>query len=200
MAHFPPALDATLTDEYWDAHYPDVLRRHAEFHFTPLAIADEAMAYLTAPRPPAHIVDIGAGAGKFCVSAALRHPRARLVGVELRRALVLEAHRWIVGYGLDNCRVREVDAAACDLTGYTGAYLFNPFYEHLDPDSRIDDSLLAGREHFDHACGSLQQRLRSCGRGFRLVTYFSHGGEVPEDAYDCVAAHHDDKLRFWVRK
>lgn len=189
------------TDEAWADRYPPHLAAAAEFHFAPLEIAHAASDWLAegaraAGKP---IVDLGAGAGKFCLAAAARHSDVEWVGAEIRPALVAEARRLQAGFGLLNCRFAEADITSSDLTPYAGAFLFNPFYEQLDASAdELGDGLPRGRDAYRRACAALRQNLALLGGRFRLATYYCHGPEVPT-GWGQVWVPALDRLAGWTR-
>jgi 2-polyprenyl-3-methyl-5-hydroxy-6-metoxy-1,4-benzoquinol methylase len=69
-------LNIDVSDESFNEIYPESIRKFCGRHWTPVAVAKMAAAYL-ADQPGARILDIGSGAGKFC-----------MVGVFVRRRLV----------------------------------------------------------------------------------------------------------------
>lgn len=198
----PPPPPLPPTDAAWDARYPPALRAAAAYHFAPLAVAHAAADWLAAHaratgRP---VADLGAGAGKFCLAAAARHPDVAWVGLEIRPALLAEAERWRAGFGLANARFAEADVTAHDLAPYAGAFCFNPLYERLDASAtELGGGVPRGREAYREACAGLRQNLGRRGRpGFRLAAYYCHGPEVPAGwTLDWAPGH--DRLAGWVR-
>ena len=172
----PPA------DAAWDARYPPALCAAAAFHFAPLAITHAASDWLAARARATGlpVADLGAGAGKFCVAAAARHPNVRWVGLEIRPALLAEAERWRSGYALGNLSFRDANITTHPLDGYAGAFCFNPFYERLDASAtELGDGVSRGRAAYREACTGLRQNLSSTPPGFRLAAYYCHGPELP---------------------
>ena len=196
MPSFQPLTQRDIDDQSWDTRYPSDLQQAAEFHFAPLSIVEHAAAWL-ADTEAASILDIGAGAGKFCVRAAELHPHAQWVGVELRARLVREAQRWIDAMGLDNCQVYQGEATESSLAGFTGVFIYNPFYEATDPKLALDAELVGGHDSYAERCVALRQNLSHVPRGFRLVSYFCYGPELP-DTLQRVWEAADGKLIGWV--
>src|SRR5258708_7840111 len=79
------------SDGAFDAVYDDGIRALSEQHWTPVAVAERA-ARLLALAGARRILDVGAGAGKFCIVGALC-TGAEFVGVERREGLVRVARR-----------------------------------------------------------------------------------------------------------
>jgi type I restriction-modification system DNA methylase subunit len=59
-----------LIDEDFDLIFPLEIRRKSATHFTPIKIAKAAAEFL-ATEPGIRILDVGSGAGKFCIVGAL---------------------------------------------------------------------------------------------------------------------------------
>src|SRR5262252_4157790 len=78
-----------VDDSLFDRIYPDHVQRLSRLHFTPVSVALRAAEWLS-PDPGRRVLDAGAGAGKFCMVAALSHP-GRWHGVEIDPALVAVA-------------------------------------------------------------------------------------------------------------
>src|SRR4051812_11127922 len=78
------------SDSQFHHLYPVSIQQLAKKHWTPLAIAEKATRFLVS-KDDVKILDIGSGAGKFCLSAAYYKPRALYYGVEQRKDLVAHA-------------------------------------------------------------------------------------------------------------
>src|SRR6478735_8445679 len=90
------------TDEEFNAIYPRHIRKLAKKHWTPIAVARTAALFLAKKRG-AKILDIGSGAGKFCmVGAAVT--RAHFTGVEQRSELFEISQQLSASYRLKNTR------------------------------------------------------------------------------------------------
>src|SRR5262249_1100007 len=76
-------------DQWFDRFLPDDRRAVSRRFWTPLIVATRAAEWLDDLKVRT-IVDIGSGAGKFCVVAALAGP-GRFIGLEQRSRLVAAA-------------------------------------------------------------------------------------------------------------
>ncbi len=142
------------------------------------------------------MVDLGSGAGKFCLVAALLHPEVDWVGLERRAVLVREAERWRAAFGITNCHFEKTDAAAAPLGRFAGAYAFNPFFEHVDTGGRIADDTEFSVAAYRGSCAALRQNLAATPPGFRVVSYFCHGREIPT-RFERIWEAEDGKLVGW---
>ena len=75
------------SDNRFNRLFPEPVRLLAARHWTPLAVARKAASFLAADKGK-RILDIGSGAGKFCLAAAYFTPDADFFGIEHRNDLV----------------------------------------------------------------------------------------------------------------
>lgn len=74
-------------DEKFNKLYPTHIQKLADKHFTPLLVAKYAGEFLV-PENGAKVLDIGSGAGKFCLAASHYQPEGLFYGIEQRRDLL----------------------------------------------------------------------------------------------------------------
>jgi len=67
--------------------YPLSIQQLDKVHWSPLTVIYKSVQFL-ANRKDAKILDIGSGAGKFCLAGAYYKPNAAFYGVEQRQYLV----------------------------------------------------------------------------------------------------------------
>ncbi|MCX5741365.1 MAG: methyltransferase domain-containing protein, partial [Proteobacteria bacterium] len=96
-------------DVLFDDHLPSAVRPTAAIQFTPAQVVRQA-ARLLAPDPGARVLDVGAGAGKFCLIAANTVPTATFVGVERRADLVAVAQQLAIRLAIGNATFVVGDA------------------------------------------------------------------------------------------
>lgn len=126
------------------------------------------------------VVDIGSGAGKFCVAAALSG-RCHFTGLEQRPRLV-EAARALA-------RLFQVDERTSFVEGVLGEtqlpvadayYLYNPFDENLlGEGEQIDTEVEHSTERFARDVAHVKQLLGSARVGTYVITYNGYGGLLP---------------------
>lgn len=189
-----------IPDEVFDAFLPPHIRRLSARHWTPVDVAVRAVELLVV-RGGMKILDIGSGAGKFCLVGALCSD-AIFVGVEQRPHLVeLAAHlqRWL---RIDRARFIHGNVAWMDWREYDGFYFFNPFFENVsDGLTHIDDTIeLSARRRLEYIMATYA-RLLEARPGARVVTYHGFGGIMP----NCYRKVHEepagtDVLELWVRQ
>ena len=200
------------TDKSFNALLPDYLKAIAGIQFTPVDVALKAAEFL-AVKSGSKVLDIGSGAGKFCLIGASRFPSSDFVGVEQRKDLYECSVQLAAKLGLNNVNFILSDIKKHNLQLYNGFYFYNSFHENLVY-GNVNNLDYSGHEEsvFDSDGGeedfstdryisysdNLRSQLRRCKTGSRLVTYHSVGLEVPEN-YKLVEQHFESKLSFWIK-
>ena len=174
---------AEVTDQALDALFPHELARVSAQHFTPVEVARRASEWL-APHASSRVLDVGAGAGRFCLVGAL-HTDGNFTGVEQRAALVAVAREVAREHSVARVTFVQGDIRDVDYGAFDGFYVFNPFAEHyLPPDERIDDAVEWSQARFDADIAFLEARLAERPAGTRVVTWNGFGGHL--EHYACA--------------
>jgi len=164
-------------DRAFDRFLPDSLRIISVQYWTPLVVAKRAAEWFDDLNVRT-VVDIGSGAGKFCVAAALAG-HCRFTGLEQRPRLVDSARALARLFDVDD-RVRFVEGALGTIaTPVADAYyLYNPFGEYLfSPHDETNGERRDARYARDVA--AVQDLLRRARFGTCVLTYNGFGGHVP---------------------
>lgn len=194
----PPDSDV---DEAFDRVYPSSVRYRSYVHWTPVGIA-RRVARLLVTSVGTRVLDVGAGAGKFCIVGALATP-GRFHGVEQVPHLVEVARHAADRYGVRQ-RARFVlgDIRSVDWRDFDAFYLYNPFFEYLGwmaggTDHAISIAPCARRELIAFTTAQLERAAT----GTRVATYYGFGGEMPR-AYRCVLREGSgsDVVAVWVKE
>jgi predicted RNA methylase len=163
----------------FDRLLPDDLRVVSSQYWTPLAVAKRAAAWIDDLKIRT-VVDIGSGAGKFCVAAALVG-RCRFTGLEQRPSLVASARALVSVFDLHD-RVSFVEGALGVVTtpNADAYYLYNPFGQYsfgshhdVDTSAEFSDARLA------QDVAAVEHLLRRAATGTYVLTYNGFGGRVP---------------------
>lgn len=189
----------TLPDErLFDRFLTYDLRIVSCQHWTPLAVAMRVAEWLNQLEVKT-VVDIGSGAGKFCVATALA-TQCNFVGVEQRPRLVHAAGELAEIFGVDD-RVRFIhgtlsQGAVPEADAY---YLYNPFGENLfGSEDWLDGDVELNKERYERDIALMEALLERAPIGTYLIKYNGFGGLVPS-SYD--ALHTDlclpNLLRLW---
>jgi predicted O-methyltransferase YrrM len=168
------------TEASFDRFLPERSRSPSVRHWTPLVAAMQCAEWLDELGAET-IVDLGSGAGKFCVVAALAGHAPRITGIEQRG--------WLVSGARELARVFDVQDRVHFLHGALGAvtiaeadayYLYNPFGENLfGPDDRVDDDVELSEARHDRDVAIVEDLLRRVRVGTLVVKYNGFGGQMP---------------------
>lgn len=188
-------------DVSFDAGYSAGVACASKRFWTPVSVAETAARWLVEGRGSGPVLDIGSGAGKFCVVGALS-TQGVFQGIEQRRWLVRAANAAADRAGVADrvhfrCGVLEEDF----LLQFSAFYLFNPFGENLyDREYWLDASVELSARRFMRDVTIVERALARTALGARVVTYHGFGGEMP-DGFTLVrsAPAGTDHLRLWVR-
>lgn len=170
-------------------------------YWTPLRVVKRAAEWLDEVNAR-HVVDIGSGAGKFCVATAMLS-RALFTGLEQNRSLVGSARALAKVFGVDG-RVTFVHGVfgAIATPAADAYYLYNPFGNYWF-DSRRDTEphSVCTAERRLQEVASVERFIETVPRGTHLLTYHGFGGRMPR----CCRLIHVDLtlpggLRLWRKE
>lgn len=185
-----------VEDEEFNSIYPENVRKHSLVHWTPLHVAKIAAQYLAA-KPDAKVLDIGSGAGKFCmVGSALT--KGFFTGIEQRENLVEVSRKISKYYKLKNVEFIHSNIIRVPFSGFDSFYFYNPFYENMDAFGSIDYSVKLNTKYYSLYSEYVKMELSKTPAGTRLVTYHSALKEVPS-SFQLQATACDDCLIFWKK-
>jgi SAM-dependent methyltransferase len=188
------------SDESFDEQLPLGLQLKSSTYFTPIDVAQHA-ARLLAPEPGTRVLDIGAGAGKFCLVGAREIPGATFEGVEWRGHLVRLARRLAAELQLANARFIHADAIDLDWSAYDAFYLYNPFAEQLfESGFMLDHTIPSDPQNFVLYVSAVRQRLALARVGTRVVTYHGYGAPAPM-GYELARKDNagSDCVELWIK-
>ena len=146
-------------------------------------------SYQKCTGPRSQILDVGSGAGEFCIVGALS-TEAQFIGVERRQALAEYSRSWVNQHGIPRVSIIEGDACNLDWEPFDGIYLFNPFYENV-----------VNQDRFHTCVRRTQEKLRELRPGTRVVTYHGFGGEPPH-GYRLIRVERfrEGSLQLWIKQ
>ncbi|MFT4762283.1 MAG: cyclopropane fatty-acyl-phospholipid synthase-like methyltransferase [Paraglaciecola sp.] len=183
--------------EFDNTLYPKLINNLSATHFTPIDIAIKAAQYLV-DVPGVKVLDIGSGAGKFCMIGAAR-TEGHFTGIEQRLGLHQLAKQISKKCSLTNIEFIHANITAVDFSQYQAFYFYNSFFENIAPIDKIDNTIVLKRELYQTYTTYVKCQLKSMPIGTRLVTYFSSYDEVPE-SYKMVSRIKLEKLTLWEKK
>lgn len=188
-------------DRSFDRFLPEPLRLVSPEYWTPLVVVKRAADWLEDVGIRT-LVDIGSGAGKFCVAGAL-FGTCRFIGLERYSPLVTSAIALADLFDL-NDRVSFVAGALGAVPTPVGDayYFFNPFGDYwLGPDYSPEVDADAAETRYADDIAVAEDLLRSVPAGTWILTYNGFGGRMPA-SYELVRV--DRKLgcvlRLWRKR
>ena len=188
-----------VDDAYFDRIYPDWAKKSSRLHWTPVSVAVRAVKFLTLNQPEARILDVGAGAGKFCLIGS-SISKARFEGVEQRSHLVALSQNLIHQYQLPRIHFIFGDLRELDWAKYDAIYLYNPFEEHRSQKESIDSTIRLERTRFAEYVNIAYFQLAKMPVGTRVMTYHGFGGAVPPTYRSVLREYYfQGPLECWVK-
>lgn len=187
---------ARPTDRLFDRCLAPDVREVSSRYWTPLVVALHVADWIREAGIET-VVDVGSGAGKLCVAAALAGT-ARFVGIEQRERLVVAARALARDLGVAD-RVSFVHGTFGEVPvpEANAYYLYNPFGENrFEESERIDSDVELGESRFRRDVGAVERMLREAPVGTCLFTYNGFGGRMPAD-YEEVRS--EDRLPLTLR-
>ena len=188
---------AVIDDLAFDERLPAPLRIKSAMHFTPVDVGQRAARLLAPNRGAARVLDVGAGAGKFCLAAARARPASVFVGVELRCDLVQLACRLARELRIDNVEFVHGDAFDLDWSQFDAFYMFNPFAEQMfESGFVIDRAIELTPDKYATYVAAAVDHLSDTRIGTRVVTYHGFGADPPA-GFQLVTGSFE--LELWIK-
>lgn len=185
-----------LEDSTFDTIFPRSWKALCEIHFTPVKVAKRAARYLV-DSSRTKVLDIGSGAGKFCMIGAAC-TEGFFIGVEQRPHLHQVAKRISRQHGLNSTCFIHSNIIHIDFNPFDSFFIFNPFFENKLPGNPMDATVRLSRElYFDYS-QYVKIQLDKMPPNTKLATYYSYGDEIPE-SYRLKKRSGIDKLLFWQK-
>jgi predicted O-methyltransferase YrrM len=202
VRHVAEALRARMcpSERSFDRFLPRELRRVSRQHWTPLVVALRVAEWLEDVAAE-NVVDIGSGAGKFCVATALAS-RCDFTGIEQRPRLVEAARALARIFGVDD-RVRFIhgNLRECSIPDADAYYLYNPFLENLlEPGEHLDDDVEFSDARYMRDIAFVEELLARARVGTYVIKYNGFGGRMPS-TYDEFRVDREmpNVLRMWQK-
>jgi hypothetical protein len=189
--------DLLKDDRSFNKLYPPHIRAKAAAHWTPLEIARYAAAFL-APENDVHVLDIGSGAGKFCLAGANQQPNAMFYGIEQRKELIEYASRCNETLKLHNVCFLHGNFTQLDFRQFDHFYFYNSFYENLEGTDKIDNTLEYSLSLYNYYNRYLFNQLDQKPKVTRIATFHSLEGEIPPGYYT-VTTYAEGLLKCWIK-
>jgi hypothetical protein len=197
----PRGIEERLSsDAAFDRVYDARIGALSAEHWTPVAVAARAARLLTYAGAT-RILDIGSGAGKFCIVGALC-TGAQFVGVERRHWLLGIAGQAAAEMGATRATFVHSNIDEFSFAEFDGFYLFNPFYEQISKNVElIDDDLERSSRALRYLVKKVEEKLRDAKPPVVVVTYNGFGGRMPVGyRYLGDEPAGSDRLQMWIKR
>lgn len=186
------------TDYAFDRFLPHELRLVSRQYWTPILVARRVADWLD-DLGVQTVVDIGSGAGKFCIAAALAGS-CYYTGLEQRPGLVTVARALARLYEVDD-RVHFIEGSLGDIAPPVADayYLYNPFGENLyGTTDHLDETVELSATRYARDVAIVEDLLDRAEFGTCVLTYNGFGGRMPHDYEQIrVDRHLPSVLRMW---
>jgi hypothetical protein len=186
-----------VDDAAFDSLYPGHIGTKSSRHWTPLTVAGKAAEFLA--DAGSRVLDIGSGAGKFCLAAAHYFPETFFYGVEQRYELVTYAEDAKTWLHLPNAHFIYANMTRINFKEFDHFYFYNSFYENVDSEDCIDNTIDTSYSLYDYYTQYLRAALDQRPAGTRLVTYHSAEEEIPS-SYFLADVSYDTLLKMWIKR
>lgn len=165
------------SDALFNTIFPPDLLNTLLNHLTPVHVAIAAAAFLT-EGGNSNIVDIGSGPGKFClIGACTTH--AKFTGIERREELSAIAQKLASKYQVDQACFIEENISNINLSEFDGFYIFNPFYENLEIEARMDQQYQYSYKLYQKYTEYVKQQLAEMPLGTKVAAFHGFHNEIP---------------------
>lgn len=186
----------SVSDEEFDAIFPEEVRDFSNRHYTSVYISQRAAEFL-AIKEDIQILDIGSGTGKFCIVGAVC-TNAHYTGVEYRKYQSEIAKECADRYAITNVSFVHANILDINFEEFDAFYIFNPFLENIDASARMDQLIDAKESDYEVFKKYVHDQLDKKKIGTRLATYWTALNQVPE-SYELKKSILGDTLRFWEK-
>lgn len=187
-----------VRDTHFDRVYPKNVQNVSAHFWTPVSIALTSAEWLRVAGCRS-LLDVGSGAGKFCIVTRLAGDCAT-EGIEQRSALVLAARDAAARYQADvhfeHGTIEQVDPSRFD-----AFYFYNPFGENqYDSADRFDETVELSNARCMRDLALVEGWLDRARCGTTVLTFHGFGGRMP-DTYALVRSQTSQggALRLWTK-
>lgn len=186
-------------DKNFDRFLQSDARAFSKIYWTPIAVARRA-AELLVDHPKTRVLDVGSGAGKFCLIGALTS-KGHFTGIEKNKNLVTMAKTLAQRCGLSQVSFICDDALEADWRQWNAYYLFNPFAAAFESSTKsIHAHAIAGDRHAEMV-NLAMDKLGQAPSGTKAATYWGMGGHLPPSwAHEYSEPFGSGSLDLWVKR
>ena len=189
-------LNIEVSDDDFNSIYPEKIKVLASKNWTPISVAKSASEFL-AEKPGTKVLDIGSGAGKFCLIGAAC-TKGHFTGIEQRFHLVQLSNALSSSYNIQNINFKHANVVSLKFTDYQSFYFYNSFFENIDKVNRIDDTVTLDLDLYHLYSIHVFEQFSFLPLGARVVTYCSPLNMMPP-TFKLQDSSHDGLLKFWEK-
>ncbi|MGH2664665.1 methyltransferase domain-containing protein [Flavobacterium sp.] len=186
----------SIEDSEFNELYPIRVKKLSARHWTPVEVAKKAANFLV-DESNKKILDIGSGAGKFCLVGAAS-TNGSFYGVEQRESLIKLSKRIAKKHKVDNVEFIHSNITEISFSNYDAFYFYNSFQENIDTSCPIDRLIAPSEELYKLYTSYLRDQLDTTPIGTKLVTYWSSWSEIPE-SFNLEFLDYNGILSFWKK-
>lgn len=191
----------TRADVAFDRWLPLELRDRSLEYWTPLSVLARVADWLRETQVRT-VVDIGSGAGKFCVATALL-TSCRFIGLEQRASLVDMARTLATHFDVaDRVTFLTGDFGTVPVPQADAYYLYNPFGEYdFDSDRYAELDVPFNDQTLKRDLFAMSHLLALAPAGTLVITYNGFGGPLPR-SYEQISVdvRFPCALRLWRKR
>jgi len=170
----------TISNERFDQIFDNEMRRVSSVHWTPVDVSLSILELLDLDEE-SRVLDVGSGAGKFCLIGAL-NSKARFTGIEQRQYLVKFANKLVRDFRVNNASFIFGNAIKLDWSCFDVIYLFNPYHENIMAAGlRIDLEIKVSHKKYRKLILATLNKLSQLKAGTKVITYYGFGEGLPEN-------------------
>ena len=186
----------TVGDEEFNSIYPEEIKTLSAKHWTPVEVAKTAAQFLV-NRPGVKVLNIGSGAGKFCMIGSMLTD-GQFTGVEYRESLYLLSKKLSTQYNLSNVRFINNNITNINFKEYEAFYFFNSFIENMSESEVMDNAMPLSAQLYGKYNQHLREQFAAMPMGTRLATYWGNTEEVPR-GYMLHSSAFNGELKMWEK-
>ena len=186
------------SDAAFDQLYSLRAQQLSSMHWTPIDVAAKAAEHLTG-GPGKHILDIGSGVGKFCITAAHYFPEHIFYGVEQRKALIDEAIIAQKATNTANVEFIHGNFTTLNMDQFDHFYFYNSFSENIVHHKPIDNLIQTSAEIYEEYLSRFYELLEDKPAGTRLATFHCPDDYIPP-AYKRLKHFAGETLALWLKQ
>lgn len=189
-------LNINITDEDFNAIYPQKISMLSRKHWSSVSVSKLASEFLVT-RPGTRVLDIGSGAGKFCLIGAT-NTNGHFTGVEQRHELIELSTKLSNNYRIPNVKFIHANITSIKFSDYDAFYFYNSFYENIDMVNRIDDTIKLDMQLYHLYSAYIVEQFARLPLGARLVSFCSPLSIIPH-TFKLVDSACGGILKFWEK-